>query len=331
MKDLVTLGGGEENSIDIGTPWTYPRSEEMITNRPNLLKAAASGWMELINAESGETLTESVQVGTPVSLVIRLKQMGKMDTMVSTCTAHSGDDFYALTNFLGCTEDAEILPNFKAFFNSRTGVKRLTSTFPMFKFPDLNKVVVRCTIMVCNKNCPVSKCEDRRKIDFKEVDIVDKFYLDTFAEVHDSDGTHHHKREKFQYKDDDQIMRPLRPAEEDVSSESNYHKSQQEVEAVAASSVSKEETLNEEKDEDLLCLSPSRLALAFGILLVILLVALLASCTMWMRARSHSKRPKPSAFFTTRPPRPPGAAIVPANAPRGPFVVSRAPYIRVVQ
>ena len=334
MKDLVTLGGGEENSIDIGTPWTYPRSmeEEVITNRPNLLKAAASGWMELINAESGETLTESVQVGTPVSLVIRLKQMGKMDTMVSTCTAHSGDDFYDLTNFLGCTEDAEILPNFKAFFNSRTGVKRLTSTFPMFKFPDLNKVVVRCTIMVCNKNCPVSKCEDRRKIDFKEVDIIDKFYLDTFAEVHDSDsGTNHHKREKMYPYKDDQIMRPLRPAEEDVSSESNYHKSQQEVEAVAASSVSKEETFNEEKDEELLCLSPSRLALAFGILLVILLVALLASCTMWMRARSHSKRPKPSAFFTTRPPRPPGAAIVPANAPRGPFVVSRAPYIRVVQ
>ena len=327
MKDLVTLGGGEENSIDIGTPWTYPR-EEAIT-RPNLLKAAASGWMELINAESGETLTDSVQVGTPVSLVIRLKQMGKMDTMVSTCTAHSGDDFYDLTNFLGCTEDAEILPNFKAFFNSRTGVKRLTSTFPMFKFPDLNKVVVRCTIMVCNKNCPVSKCEARRKIDFKEVDIIDKFYLDTFAEVHDSNDNNNHN--KYNYKDD-QIMRPLRPAEEDVSSESNYHKSQQEVmEAVASSSVSKEEVMEEEKDEDLLCLSPSRLALAFGILLVILLLALLASCTMWMRARSHSKRPKPSAFFTTRPPRPPGTTIVPASPPRGPFVVSRAPYIRVVQ
>ena len=108
MKDLVSVGTGEENSIDIGdrtsnnmaTEWTYPR-EEAIKLGSNLLKAAASGWMELINAESGETLTDSVQVGTPVSLVIRLKQIGSMDTMVSTCTAHSGDDFYDLTNFLG--------------------------------------------------------------------------------------------------------------------------------------------------------------------------------------------------------------------------------------
>ena len=174
--------------------------------------------------------------------------------------------------------------------------------------------------MVCNKNCPVSKCDDKRQVDFKEVDIIDKFYLDTFAEVHDSDGK------------SDQIPRPLRPGQEDVSSESNYHKSQQEVEAVASSSVSKEDISEPENDEDLLCLSPSRLALAFGILLVILLLALLASCTLWMRARSHSKRPKPSSpFFTTRPPRPPGATLVPASPPRGPFVVSRAPYIRVVQ
>ena len=79
--------------------------------------------MELIN-DNGNALTDSTEVGTPVSLVIRLKQMASMDTMLSTCTAHSGDDFYDLTNFQGCTEDPDILPNFKAFFNSRTGVKR---------------------------------------------------------------------------------------------------------------------------------------------------------------------------------------------------------------
>ena len=60
---------------------------------------------------------------------------------------------------------------------------------------------------------------------------------------------------------------------------------------------------SDDKESDLLCLSPSRLALAFGILLVILLLALLASCTLWMRARAHLKRPKP--IMTNRPPRPP--------------------------
>merc|ERR1719266_1842070 len=95
---------------------------------------------------------------------------------------------------------------------------------------------------------------------------------------------------------------------------------------------------SDDKESDLLCLSPSRLALAFGILLVILLLALLASCTLWMRARAHLKRPKPSTLFAPRPPRPPPpGALVPAPggqvAPRGPFMVASrgAPYIRVVQ
>ncbi len=53
-------------------------------------------------------------------------------------------------------------------------------------------------------------------------------------------------------------------------------------------------------EEDQLCLSPSRLVLGFGILLVILLLALVASCMMWMRARSYSRRPKP--IMSPRPP-----------------------------
>ena len=92
---------------------------------------------------------------------------------------------------------------------------------------------------------------------------------------------------------------------------------------------------SEDKESDLLCLSPSRLALAFGILLVILLLALLASCTLWMRARAHLKRPKP--IMTSRPPRPPagvphGGTLVPARASSGPFLIaSRPPYLRVIQ
>merc|ERR1719242_956381 len=92
---------------------------------------------------------------------------------------------------------------------------------------------------------------------------------------------------------------------------------------------------SDDKESDLLCLSPSRLALAFGILLVILLLALLASCTLWMRARAHLKRPKP--IMTNRgPPRPPAGVpagtLVPARASSGPFLIaSRPPYLRVIQ
>ena len=67
-------------------------------------------------------------------------------------------------------------------------------------------------------------------------------------------------------------------SEEQDDKYSNYHKSTQQIESAA---VSKQEIFIEEdlsnlttvpEEEDLLCLSPSRLALAFGILLVILLL-----------------------------------------------------------
>ena len=184
---IITAGEDQVNMIEIVDSSQKSRQNNNIQNNDKqILHHKASGWMEIVDAANDEALDESIQVGSPVSLVIRLRQFNSMDTMLSTCTAHSGDDFYDLTNFRGCTADPEILPNFKAFFNSRTGVKRLKSTFPMFKFPDENKVIIRCTVVVCNKNCPVAKCDQRASTsDFQAIEILDKFYLETFAEVHD--------------------------------------------------------------------------------------------------------------------------------------------------
>jgi len=356
-SDLISIGDQNlDNLVDIGTPNIIESITMSGGNGNNPLHPKASGWMELID-DNGEALTDSTEVGTPVSLVIRIKQMASMDTMLSTCTAHSGDDFYDLTNFQGCTEDPDILPNFKAFFNSRTGVKRVTSNFPMFKFPDATKVIIRCTVVVCNKNCPVAKCDQEDggsnpSSDFLDVNVLDKFYLDTFAQVHDSGmrlpppiltSTGSTDSNQMILVSDDiirgqQLMRPLRPEDQAVefeNNQNNYHKSQQQIESAASKA---EEVIEAEtEEENLLCLSPSRLALAFGILLVILLLALLASCVMWMRARSHLKRPKPSTLFASRPPRPPlpgpGALVSATAPPRGPFMIASrgAPYIRVVQ
>lgn len=320
-----------EPANEIPEDMVIPESESKSKNVQSLPKA--SGWMELIDANSEDTLVDSVEVGSSVSLIIRLRQVASLDTMLSTCTAHSGDDFYDLTNFRGCSNDLDILPNFKAIFNSRTGVKRLTTSFPMFKFPDETKVIIRCTVMVCNKNCPVAKC-DQSKVDFKEVNIIDKFYLETFAEVYDVEAAA--KGRKGHEHHYNQVQRtPLRA--EMAETDKNYsHKALHSLEvseaAAAASSAaaSKESVEVVEQSGDLLCLSPSRLALAFGILLVVLLLALLASCTMWMRARSHLKRPK-AVMRSPRPgPPPPHNALVPSQ-PRGPFIVaSRPSYIRVL-
>ncbi len=181
-SDLITVKPESSNMVDIGTVTNDFKEDQIPSNQ----RPKASGWMEVIKASNDKPLLDSTEVGTPVKLVIRLKQVASMDTMLSTCTAHSGDDFYDLTDYRGCSADPEILPNFKAFFNSRTGVKRLTSSFPMFKFPHQSKVVVRCTVLVCNKNCPVAKCGQDEDDIADEANILDKFYLDTFAQVHDA-------------------------------------------------------------------------------------------------------------------------------------------------
>jgi hypothetical protein len=77
------------------------------------------------------------------------------------------------------------MPNFAAAFNSMTGVKKLTTTFPVFKFPARSKLSIRCSVLVCRKNCPVAKCDDASDAgsEFRGVRILEKFFVETTVEV----------------------------------------------------------------------------------------------------------------------------------------------------
>jgi len=152
-----------------------------------------------------------------VNLLIRLRQTRDRDTMVSSCAVHgergteeeerqrrrgqrgfyqnpSGDNSpnQDLTDYRGCSLDTEVMPNFNAAFNSMTGVKKLSASFPVFKFPGRSKLTFRCTVLVCRKNCPVAKC-DRNENDsatspqqeFLNVKIMEKFLVETSVEVVD--------------------------------------------------------------------------------------------------------------------------------------------------
>ena len=96
-----------------------------------------------------------------------------------------------LTDYRGCTLDTEVMPNFNAAFNSMTGVKKLSATFPIFKFPGRSKLTFRCTVLVCRKNCPVAKCDrneenpDSPNSEFQNVKIMEKFLVETSVEVVD--------------------------------------------------------------------------------------------------------------------------------------------------
>ena len=61
-SDLITIGENNQNNlVDIGTPTII----DSISGQK--LQPKASGWMELID-ENGEALSDSTEVGSPVSL-----------------------------------------------------------------------------------------------------------------------------------------------------------------------------------------------------------------------------------------------------------------------
>ena len=76
--------------------------------------------------------------------------------------------YYDLTDYLGCASDPDIVPDFGASFNSKTETKMLSSRFPMFKFPDADLVRIKCTVLVCQTNCPLTKCGRAQVKDVKE-------------------------------------------------------------------------------------------------------------------------------------------------------------------
>lgn len=362
-------------TIDKSIVWK-PKDEEV-----DFRQQSATGWMEITPMETTSGNFKApvlLTVGEPVNLVIRIRQSGGRDTMLSSCIAYTDNgseaEAYDLTDYRGCALDLEIMPNFAVAFNSKTSVKRLETSFPMFKFPDAEKVQIKCNVLVCKKNCPVARCTYHRKEnsrpqqEFINVSIIDKFLVKTAVKVVDymeHDYPEEHEVSGNGRKETPQMPRgarydymlPLEPIQRPQLSahlqakKSNYHRSGHEVEdkdftvndhsKVKKSSIvhshrqqSHFNSNNVEDTSDLLCLSPSRLIIAFGILLVILILALTASCALWLKARSALRRPKPAAILTRAQrhyahPHP-GTRIVPA---RPVFVASRTPvpYIRTVQ
>jgi hypothetical protein len=94
-----------------------------------------------------------------------------------------------LTDYRGCSIDTSVMPNFAAAFNSMTGVKKLSTTFPVFKFPARSKLTFRCSVLVCRKNCPVAKCDKNADLatspqqEFQSIKIMEKFLVETSVEV----------------------------------------------------------------------------------------------------------------------------------------------------
>ena len=181
----------------------------------------------------------------------------------------------------------------QASFNSRTGVKVLRTSFPMFKFPGEPQLNLKCRVNVCRKNCPVTKCSaDASSTQASSTAVViDKFQLETSAMVEDNSRIKNRlesvlkkkkareaKRRREEEEEEEEEKRIL-SVEERKEAEEAFIEQQALLEREEGPSVVQKQ-LPILEDQQLLCLSPSRLILAFGVILFILLLALVFACML---------------------------------------------------
>ncbi len=318
-----------------------------------------SGWMELEGVDEDELV-----IGDNVTLVVRLRQGLNHDTMVSKCVARgvggggeqkSGSKKQDLTDHRGCPLDTGIMGAFASSFNARTGVKILRSSFPIFKFSGMPELVLQCAVLVCDRACPPADCAaevDEEADRLEGARITHKFVLSTKVSVAGSKFVSPLERRRRKKEPTEEVRRAATFSKAPAASSLLREEERNEVDEAYVEQQVLHQLESASSAEGLLCLSPSRLILAFGVILFILLLALVFACMLWMRARAHSRRPKPPNMKAPPPPHPMIAAgarpaVVPAPPPppphppgvhqtvrRGPAAYlirgKRMPYIRVV-
>lgn len=302
--------------------------EEPVKAKVEEYSSTSDGWMEMV-WPSSSTSDEELSTGDNVTWVIRLRQAENHDTMLSSCIAYDEDasdnnDVYNrgrdLTDYRGCSVNRNTMPDFQVSFNSLTGIKALKTRLTLTpsnnpkafssnsnsKRNAKSRLNVKCNVLVCRSNCPVAKCDDDEDDSFAKVAIIDKFLLKT------------------------RVAYNVKPKKQKRPEALRMEEQREVEEALLEQQLLQQEASSQ---DNLLCMSPSRVILAFGIVLFILLLALVIACMLWMRARSRRHPPSPPPPL--RGPKGPMGGTIPSMRGRPPVLMpargGMPPYIRVMQ
>nr|CAI5859314.1 unnamed protein product [Callosobruchus analis] len=149
--------------------------------------AAARAWMEVTSAHSGATGSDVLQVGETALLVVKSTLPAGVGWSVTDCVAYDGlgDCSQRLIDQVGCPIDPLLVPGLRYAPPRPIALMRhqeANTVFPAFKFPDRDRVHLKCSLKLCRGPCPRVDCED----DDSSENRTGKFLLDTIeAEVID--------------------------------------------------------------------------------------------------------------------------------------------------
>ncbi|XP_055380438.1 uncharacterized protein LOC129611359 [Condylostylus longicornis] len=227
-------------------------------------------WLELGANNADNVDSGAVQVGQPTTLAIRAVLPGTIGVRIIDCAALDGlgDSSQQLLDQRGCPVDEQVMPALQVRITpAEEGwskphqddlvEKLFTATFPAFKFPDRERLHVSCGVQLCKGACPSVNCEtDENLILTQEKQLAR-------IEVFNSLAVTAPQIELDRYRQYDR----------------RYNISAEEY-------PPRIRTLH---SDGTLCLSISNLALAFCILGLIFLLAVIVAVCCLIKSRSHTK------------------------------------------
>uniref|UniRef100_A0A0P4W2U0 ZP domain-containing protein n=1 Tax=Scylla olivacea TaxID=85551 RepID=A0A0P4W2U0_SCYOL len=256
-----------------------------------------SCWMDIVEGTSmdGKPVLEHLLVGDDTTMVLKVRQTKGLDTRITSCLAHDGsdDESQELIDENGCSVDDEIMPPLRIKFNPRSGVKVAYASFKAFKFPDRDHLHLRCTVLVCLGACQLPVCGrlsnriGRRMGNSGQGSIQAVHDLQDLVTSPQQTPRGNNRALTNTIVDKVEVFNSVEVRAPGIESQPNLVKQYRTDRGPAVDSV------NFFSDENMFCVTPYKMILAFGVLLTVLLVAMLFSLYSCVKARVLKARLQP--------------------------------------
>ncbi|ERL88763.1 hypothetical protein D910_06145 [Dendroctonus ponderosae] len=138
--------------------WSKDLSQSQLEEELREAMSASRAWMEITPENNAQRPEDTVEVGETVLLTVKSTLPSGIGWRIVDCTAHDGlgDSSQKLLDDRGCPVDEALLPVPKfgplrpiASMRHQEAVAR----FAAFKFPDRDRLHLRCRLQICRGAC----------------------------------------------------------------------------------------------------------------------------------------------------------------------------------
>ncbi|XP_045622939.1 uncharacterized protein [Procambarus clarkii] len=266
------------------------------SQRPEGNLEPVSCWMDIVAGKNmdGKPVLDFLLVGDDTTMVLKVRQSPGLDTRITSCVAHdgSGDQSQELIDEHGCAIDDDIMPPLRIKNNLRTGVKVAYASFKAFKFPDRDNLHLRCVVLVCLGSCSLPVCGRTTNRVGRRLGGPGEGSIQPILDIEEAQPA---QLKGSRGNDRALASRLLDRVEVFNSVEVRAPGIESQPDLVKQYRIDREPTDSVDffSDENMFCVTPYKMILAFGVLLAVLLLALLSTFYSCVKARVTKARLRP--------------------------------------